>query len=315
MLIRHNLRKQANISCLIYYIPSMELRVLRYFLEAARLGNVSRAAENLCVTQPTVSRQLKELEEELGEKLFERTNYAIRLTPAGELLRERAADILSMADKTLLDFRSLKEDEVVGEIAIACAESRNVNFLSKCIGILRDDYPKIKYNLYSGDSERALEKLDKGIFDFAIVVDNVDLEKYNCLAVRSVDRWGVVMRRDDPLAKRDFIEPQDLMDKPVMASRQALVADLPKWFGDDISKLNVVVSLDLSYNGSVLAKEGTGYLLTFDGLVDTSRSSRLCFRPLMPELTTNMYIIWRRGQQFTRAGELFLDTLKHVLDE
>ena len=116
----------------------MELRVLRYFLEAARLGNVSRAADNLCVTQPTVSRQLKELEEELGEKLFERTNYAIRLTPAGELLRERAEDILSMADRTVQDFKSLKEDEVVGEIAIACAESRNVNFLSKCIAILRD---------------------------------------------------------------------------------------------------------------------------------------------------------------------------------
>lgn len=279
------------------------------------MGNVSRAADNLCVTQPTVSRQLKELEEELGEKLFERTNYAIRLTPAGELLRERAEDILSMADRTVQDFKSLKEDEVVGEIAIACAESRNVNFLSKCIAILRDDYPKIKYNLYSGDSERALEKLDKGIFDFAVVVDNVDLEKYNCLAVRSVDRWGVVMRRDDLLAKRDFIEPKDLLDKPLMASRQAMVADLPKWFGDDISKLNVIVGLDLSYNGSVLAKEGTGYLLTFDGLVDTSRSSRLCFRPLMPELTTNMYIIWRRGQQFTRAGELFLDTLRHVLGE
>ena len=293
----------------------MELRVLRYFLEAARLGNVSRAADNLCVTQPTVSRQLKELEEELGEKLFERTNYAIRLTPAGELLRERAEDILSMADRTVQDFKSLKEDEVVGEIAIACAESRNVNFFSKCIGILRDDYPKIKYNLYSGDSERALEKLDKGIFDFAVVVDNVDLEKYNCLAVRSVDRWGVVMRRDDPLARRDFIEPKDLLDKPLMASRQAMVADLPKWFGDDISRLNVIVGLDLSYNGSVLAKEGTGYLLTFDGLVDTSRTSRLCFRPLMPELTTNMYIIWRRGQQFTRAGELFLDTLRHVLGE
>ena len=279
------------------------------------MGNVSRAADNLCVTQPTVSRQLKELEEELGEKLFERTNYAMWLRPEGERLRERAEDILSMADRTVQDFKSLKEDEVVGEIAIACAESRNVSFLSKCIAILRDDYPKIKYNLYSGDSERALEKLDKGIFDFAVVVDNVDLEKYNCLAVRSVDRWGVVMRRDDPLAKRDFIEPKDLLDKPLMASRQAMVADLPKWFGDDISRLNVIVGLDLSYNGSVLAKEGTGYLLTFDGLVDTSRSSRLCFRPLMPELTTNMYIIWRRGQQFTRAGELFLDTLRHVLGE
>ena len=220
-----------------------------------------------------------------------------------------------MTDKTLKEFKTLRLSEVAGDVSIACAESRNISFLSKCIGILQEDYPKIKYNLYSGDSERALEKLDKGIFDFAVVVDGVDLEKYNCLAVRSVDRWGVVMRRDDPLALRDFVEPEDLIEKPLIVSRQAMVADLPKWFGDNISKLNVLVGLDLSYNGSVLAKEGTGYLLTFDGLVDTSLDSKICFKPLMPELTTGMHVIWRRGQQFSRVSELFLDTLKRVLGD
>ncbi len=290
----------------------MELRVLKYFLEAARQGNITKASESLNVTQPTMSRQIKDLEWELGEKLFERTNYAIKLTPAGELLRERAEDILSMADKTLLDFKALKEDEISGDIAIACAESKNISFLAKCINQLKITHPKIRFHLYSGDSERVLEKLDKGLFDFAVIVENVDLEKYNQLTLHAVDRWGVIMRRDAELADRDFIEPADLIGKPIMVSRQSLGADLPRWLGDETEKLNVVASLDLTYNGSVLAKEGMGYLLTFEGLVNTA-DSPLCFKPLMPELTTSMYVIWRKHQNFTRAGEIFLEELKTVL--
>ncbi len=291
----------------------MELRVLKYFLEAARLGSITKAAESLNVTQPTMSRQIKDLEWELGEKLFERTNYAIKLTPAGELLRERAEDILEMADKTLLDFKALKEDEISGDIAIACAESKNISFLAKSIKQLKITHPKIRFHLYAGDSERVLEKLDKGLFDFAVVVENVDLEKYNQLTVHAVDRWGVVMRRDAALADRDYIEPKDLLGKPVMVSRQALAADFPRWLGDDTEKLNVVATLDLTYNGSVLAREGCGYLLTFEGLANTSSESSLCFKPLMPELTTSMYVIWRKHQSFTRAGEVFLEELKSIL--
>jgi len=307
MLFRND---RCGFSC---YSISMELRVLKYFLEAARLGNITKAAENLNVTQPTMSRQIKDLEYELGEKLFERTNYAIRLTPAGELLRERAEDILSMADKTVLDFKALKEDEVSGDIAIACAESKNISFLAKCILRLKKSHPRIRWHLYAGDSERVLEKLDKGLFDFAVIVENVDVEKYNSLTVHAVDRWGVVMRRDAELSNRDYIEPEDLIGKPIMVSRQSLAVDLPRWFGDDVAKLNVVATLDLSYNGSVLAREGVGYLLTFEGLTDTSADSPLCFKPLMPELTTSMYVVWRRGQQFTQAVKLFLKTMKTVL--
>ncbi len=296
------------------YTPKMEIRVLRYFLEAAKTGNITRAAENLNVTQPTMSRQIKDLEDELGETLFERTNHAIRLTEAGKILQERAESIISLAQKTVLDLKSLKENEIAGEIAIACAESKNISFLAKCINRLKKSHPRIRYALYAGDSERVLEKLDKGIFDFAVIVENVDVKKYNFLAVRAVDRWGVVMRRDAELAAKDFIEPKDLLDKPIMISRQSLAADIPKWFGDDTEKLNIVATLDLTYNGSILALEKTGYLLTFDGLANTGAESALCFKPLMPELTTNMYVVWRRNQKFTKAGEIFLQTLKLVLE-
>lgn len=295
------------------YQRRMEIRVLRYFLEAARQGSISKAAQVLHVTQPTMSRQLKDLEWELGEKLFVRSNYSIHLTPAGKLLRERTEDILGMVDKTLLDFRSLEKAEVEGDISIACAESQNISFLGRCIGQLKRVCPKIRYHLYSGDSERALEKLDKGLFDFAVLVENVDLKKYNCLTVHAVDKWGVVMRRDSPLADRDYIVPEDLLGAPVLCSRQALAADLPKWFGDDVSKLNIAATLDLPYNGSVLVREGAGYLLTFDGIIDTGPDSPLCFRPLMPELTTAMYVVWRRNQQFSRAGQLFLQELRKEL--
>mgnify|MGYP002620745341 FL=1 len=145
-------------------------------------------------------------------------------------------------------------------------------------------------------------------------MENVDLEKYNCLTVHAVDRWGVVMRTDSPLSDRDYIEPKDLTDKPILVSRQALQADLPKWFGDSTERLNIVTTLDLTYNGSVLAREGVGYLLTFDGLVDTSPTSSLCFKPLMPELTTSMYVIWRKHQQFSQAGNIFLKKLRTVLN-
>ena len=288
----------------------MELRVLRYFLEAARRGNITRAAESLNVTQPTMSRQIKDLENELGETLFDRSGYAIKLTKAGELLRERAEDIVAMADKTLLDFRSLGEDDITGEITIAAAESENVSFLARCIHAVRKAHPNVRCDLYAGDSERALERLDKGLFDFALIVEHVDVEKYNCLTVPGADEWGVVMRRDSPLSKKETITKEDVRGLPLIASRQALRADLPKWFGDDMARLNIAATLDLSYNGSRLVREGTGYLLTFGGIV--GEDDTLCFRPLSPTLTTKMHVIWRRGEQLTRAARALLDKMRRA---
>ncbi len=289
----------------------MELRLLRYFLAVAREQGISKAAESLHVTQPTLSRQIMDLEKELGAKLLERSKNGkgVKLTNAGALLYERAEDIISLSEKTVKEFNSLSEGEIIGDVSIACAESKNISFLAECIKSLKRKCPKIQFHLYAGDSERALEKLDNGLFDFAVIVENVNLKKYNCLTPRALDRWGAVMRKDSTLAQKRFIAPKDLLGLPILVSRQALAADLPKWFGDDIEKLNIAATLDLSYNGTVLVQNGIGCLLTFDGLANTGPDSQLCFRPLKPELTTEMHVVWRRKQQFTPAAEAFLNEM------
>ena len=292
------------------YTEIMETRVLRYFLESARQGSITKAAQLLNVTQPTMSRQLKDLEYELGETLFQRTNYAIKLTPAGELLYKRAEDIIGMIDKTKHDFESFNKNECEGDIAIGCAESKNVKYLAKCVQNVQRRHPKIRCNLYAGDTERVAERLDKGLFDFAAVVENVDLEKYNCLTVPAADTWGVLIQKKHPLAKKEAVTIKDLSGIPIICSRQSLRTDVPKLFGDGIKKLNVTVTTDLSFNGSVFVKEGTSCMLTFDGITDISAKSGLCFRPLRPKLTSAMYIIWRRFQTFTPAAELLLGEMK-----
>ena len=292
----------------LWYDRRMELRVLNYFLAAARCGSITKAAESLNVTQPTMSRQLKDLEWELGETLFRRTNYAIRLTAAGELLRERAEDILAIADKTVRDFKSLKSGEIAGDISVACAESQNISFLAACIRAVRTAHPNIRCHLYAGDSERALEKLDKGLIDFAVIVEHADVATYNCLTVPGADEWGVVMRRDSPLAQKAAVTKDDLLALPLIASRQALRADLPQWFGDDSGRLSVAATLDLSYNGSRLVREGVGYLLTFGGIIGEDET--LCFRPLSPPLTTAMHVIWRRAQHLAPAAQALLDEIR-----
>ena len=292
----------------------MELRVLRYFLAIVRENGISKAADALHVTQPTLSRQIMDLEDELGERLFERgrQGQGVVLSAAGKLLYERAADIVSLAEKTAQDVKSFG-GEIFGEISIACAESKNMSFLADAMRALKKTHPHIRYHLYAGDSERVLEKLDNGLFDFAVIVENVDLHKYNCLTLPATDRWGVVLRRDSPLAEKAFVEPCDLLALPIMVSRQALSADLPKWFGDDVENLNVAVTLDLPYNGTVLVREGVGVLLSFEGLANTSEESDLCFRPLKPELKSEIHVVWRRRQQFSRAASVFLDELRRTI--
>lgn len=287
----------------------MELRILRYFFESARQGSITRAAELLHVTQPTMSRQLKDLEYELGETLFTRTNYAIKLTAAGELLYKRAEDILAMVDKTKLDFETFNDADG-GEVAIGCAESKNIQYLARCIQAVQSRHPNIRYNLYAGDTERVAEKLDKGIFDFTVLMENVNLEKYNCITIPAEDVWGVVMRRDSPLAIKSSIIIEDLFNLPLITSRQSLRADLPKWFGDRVNRLNITATTDLPYNGSVLVREGIGYMLTIDGLTDTSLESGLCFRPLYPKLSSAMHITWVKYQTFTPAAAQLLAEIR-----
>lgn len=287
----------------------MEIRVLRYFLEVAREGNITRAAAYLHISQPTLSRQLKELEEELGKKLFIRSNYSVKLTEEGMLLRKRAEDILDMVDKTTEEFKAL--DEINGgDIRIGCAESDGIKYVARAAKNLHRRYPNIRYHIYSSGTEAVNERLDRGLLDFAVIVQEVDLSRYNYLRLPVQDVWGVIMRKDDPLARREGIQVSDLRGLPLICSRQAMEEEMVKWFGDELEKLNIVATYDLMYNASILTREGLGYTIGFQNLIDTGPDSELCVRPLEPPLASPMYLIWKKYQVFTPVASLLLEELK-----
>lgn len=287
----------------------MEIRVLRYFLEVAREGSVTHAAERLHISQPTLSKQLKDLEAELGKKLFVRSSFSVRLTDEGMLLRKRAEDILDMVDKTTDEFKALGQI-AGGDIRIGCAESDGIKHLARRLKAVKERHPGIRVHLYSGDTEDLAQRLDRGLLDFAVIAQAVDLSKYNYVELPGADIWGVIMRKDAPLAQREAICIDDLLELPLIVSRQGLREDIPRLFGEKADRLNVTATLNLAYNGSVLAREGLGYVLTFDKLVDTSRESQLCFRPLFPRLETRLYFIWKKYQVFSPAAEVLLNEMK-----
>lgn len=287
----------------------MEIRVLRYFLEAAREGNITKAAGRLHISQPTLSRQLKELEEELGKKLFIRSNYSIKLTDEGMLLRKRAEDILDMVDKTADEFKAL-DDINGGDIHIGCAESDNIKYFSRIMKKIQEKYPRIRCHLYSSGTDAVNERIERGLLDFAIIVQEVDLSKYNYLKIPSSDTWGLLMRKDSPLAEKPFIQPEDLLDRPLICSRQSMTEEMQKWLGEMLDKLNIIATYDLLFNASVMVREGLGYALGFDNIIYTGQESPLCFRPLAPALQSPMYIIWKKYQVFTPVASVLLEEMK-----
>ena len=287
----------------------MEIRTLRYFLEAAREENMSKAAERMHISQSALSKQLKGLEEELGKKLFVRHSFSIELTEEGMLLRKRAEDLLSMADKIRAEFASM-DDIIGGNIYFGCAESYQIRHLAALIKRFKKQYPGFHYHITSGDTEQVTEKLDKGLLDFAVLVERPDYAKYNVVKMPESDRWGLVMPAGCALAQKDCITFEDLIGLPLFCSGQGWHADLPLWCGERINELTLEGSFRLSYNASVFTREGLGYLLTFEHLVNTSSESGLVFRPLYPELTTDMFIIWKKHQVFTPIAERFINELQ-----
>lgn len=292
----------------------MEIRVLRYFIEIAREGNMSRAAETLHVSQPTLSKQMKELEKELGKKLFKRGSTTLTLTDEGMLLRKRAEDILEMVDKTTDEFKAL-DNIMGGDVQIGCAESYLIKYLARAIGQLKADYPLLRYHLSSGNTEQVTEKLDKGLLDFAVIVEPPSLSKYNYIEIPGSDVWGLLMKRDNPLTKKKTIVVDDLLGLDLICSDQAIKVDIPRWCGEKVDMLNFTGTTNLFYNGSVFVKEGLGSMLTFDRLADTGADSGLCFRPLSPALETKMYVIWKKYQVFTPIANLLINELKNILPE
>lgn len=225
------------------------------------------------------------------------------------LLRKRAEDLLSMADKITEEFSAM-DDIIGGNIYFGCAESYQIRYLARVIQRFKRKYPMFHYHITSGDTEQVTEKLDKGLLDFAIIAEEPDAKKYQILQMPEADRWGVIMPAECDLAKKDAVVFEDLIGLPLFCSEQGWRADLPKWCGERLKELTLEGSFRLSYNGAVFAREGLGYLLTFEYLVDTSESSGLVFRPLVPTLETNMYIIWRKHHAFTPIAERFIQQLQ-----
>lgn len=292
----------------------MEIRVLSYFLCIAREGNITAAAEQLHITQPTLSRQIKDLENELGQKLFTRGSHTMKLTHEGFIFRKRAEEIISMVDKTSAEFQSM-EKTIAGDIYIGGGETLAVSLIADLIAGLREDYPDIRYHLYSGNEADVTERLDRGLLDFGILVQPADLTKYDCLHLPAQDIWGVVMRKDSPLAKMETITKANLIELPLIFSRQVLSTKsegnaFVEWFGDDFNKLNIVTTFNLMYNAALMVKSGVGYAVGIDGIVNTDDESELCFRPLAPKMTSGLDLIWKKYQAFSPPAELFLDRLK-----
>lgn len=290
----------------------MEIRVLKYFLAVVQMESISKAAENLHITQPTLSRQLMDLEKELGTKLLIRgkRNKKISLTDDGKLLRVRAQEIVDLANKTASEF-VFEEGNIIGDIYIGGGESEAMRIVAKTIKNVSSIYPNIKYHFYSGNGEDVTEKLNKGLLDFGLFIEPIDKREYDFIQLQQKDNWGVLMRKDFPLAQKEFIEPEDLIKLPLLSSRQFLVKNLISgWMGDDFDRLNIIGSYNLLYNASLMVDEGVAYALCIDKLINLTGKSNLCFRPLKPALQTGTLIAWKKNQPISKCAKLFLQELQ-----
>ena len=290
----------------------MEFRVLQYFLAVAREENISGAAKFLHLSQPTLSRQLKDLEDELGKQLFIRGNRKITLTEEGMILRKRAEEITELIKKTEEEITS-SDDTLVGNITIGAGETDGNRFLIKAMNAIQQDYPLVHFHIVSGDKEMITEAIDHGSIDFGIVFGNIDTAKYDSIPIDYKDTWGVLMRRDAELSKKEFITAGDLMDKPLIISRQAFQnSELKNFFHTEQEKLNIAATYSLLFNGSLMVDEGLGYAVCFDKLVNVSGDSSLCFRPLKPKIEAHMGIIWKKYQVFSKPAQKFLQKLQEA---
>ena len=293
----------------------MELRVLQYFLAVAREQSIIRAAESLHLSQPTLSTQLKAMEEELGKQLLIRGTKGSRkvtLTEEGMILRKRAEEILNLVQKAKREI-SFSDQVIMGDVHIGTGETDAVRLIAMAAKKLYKIYPGIHYLISSGYAEFVVEQLDKGLIDFGIVFGTVDHTKYNSIPLPYKDTWGILMRKDSPLAAKKTITPKDLWDKPLIISRQNDTdRPLAAWIGREISEIEIVATYNLLFNASLLVEEGLGYAVGFDKIINTSGNSNLCFRPLSPKREAGMSIIWKKYQVFSKACEKFMLEIKKL---
>lgn len=287
----------------------MDIRIMQYFLAVIREGTISGAAEALHVAQPSLSRQMRELEEELGVTLFERGNRRITLTEEGLVLRKRAEEMISLMQQTEDELSQVKNN-TTGTIRIGAGESWAFQYIARVATELTHEYPGIKFSVKSGDTIDLMDELGKGLLDFALVFSDHDPSIYLSVTLPGADIYGVLMRKDSSLAKKKSLTMQDLLNEPVIISRGA-----QKHFSSDevLSKLNITATYNLIYNASVMVKEGMGYAICFNRLINTSGDSELTFVPLKPEMKIYGKLIWKKYQVLSPAIKKFIEKINVIL--
>lgn len=287
----------------------MEIRVLRYFLAVAQEGSVTRAARALHLTHPTLSRQIRELEEELGQTLFSRGGRELSLTREGLLLRQRAEEIVGLAEITEKEFRSLGEKTVSGDLSIGCGESKALSFVTDALKVLQDEHPLIITHFFSGNGEIVMDRLDKGLLDFAVLMGAENTERYYSLPLPNHDTWGLLMDKDDPMAQKKAITAEDLLGIPLILSSQSLSRDeLSGWLGFPMSRLHIAATYTLLFNGSLMVRSGLGYALCFDHIAPSGKDSPFAFRPL----TSPLSLVWKKHQILSAPAEAFLAKIREA---
>lgn len=286
----------------------MDIRTMQYYLAVVREGTISAAAETLHIAQPSLSRQMKDLEEQLGVSLFERGNRKITLTEEGMVLRKRAEEMVRLLQMTEEEISQIK-NHVSGSVRIGAGESISFHYLSRAAADLVGEHPDIRFHIISGDTQDLMDELQNGLIDFAVIFTEVDHTLYQSLTLPAEDSFGVLMPKDSPLAEKDVIRPSDLKGLPVIVSR----ASVPYITGSkDLSSLNIVATYNLIYNASLLVEDGLGYAICFDSLINTTGSSTLCVKPLVPRVRSAGNLIWKKYQVFSPAVQMFIDRVREL---
>ena len=289
----------------------MDIRALRYFLAVAREENISKAAAVLHVTQPTLSRQIAQMEEELGSQMFVRGRH-LTLTDAGILLRRRAEEIVELMDKMEGEFET--SEDLGGIISIGSGVLKSSRLLSDVMLGFREKYPKVQYELYFNTSEYIKEQLDKGLLDFGLLMEPVDLGKYDYLRVHEKERWGLFMKRTHPLAEKEGIDKEDLKGALLVTpSRLSVQREITSWLGEDIQGLNILASCNILTNAVTLLNRGDVCFLTIEGAFGSQQNEEMIFRPLLPEMATSSVLVWKKFQPFAGTAGRFLEYFKKEL--
>lgn len=293
----------------------MEIRVLRYFLTVVREESITKAAEVLHITQPTLSRQLAQLEENMGVKLFLRGTRKIVLTNEGILFRRRAAEILELVDKTEREM-AVQENEVKGVVAIGCGDVKSVEVLTGLIRSFHEKYPFVTFEIYTATADHIQERMDRGITDIGLLVEPVDMVKYDYIRLKEQEEWVVVMHPDSPLAEKASVKAEDLRGMPlIMPNRSGMQNELANWFGEEYEKLNILFTNNLPDNSAVMVRNRLGYALVICGSASLWDDKKIICRPLEPRLTTTCVLAWKRENPFGIAAEKFIEHMRQEIQE